>query len=255
MGTAAYESRLRTCPGPEPVPKKEPRRNRPAPPAGALQPGVRGRLGASAAAPPSAPARNCALCRFQDPGRPGQIWVPGPRHHSPALPARLRGVWPGVGAGLSGRGCPAALTGLQILPRRQVTAARFRATRGASLDPAATPGDFPAASGLPSRSNLTPAAATPLRILASEVYTGGFFQFELLAWEPSPLFPAPASRCSQLRAKWIPTSKVKGVEKLGRRPPGSTAGKGGLRLTAATGTLRSSPLPEGCVRLGPAQCG
>lgn len=127
MGTAAYESRLRTCPGPEPVPKKEPRRNRPAPPAGALQPGVRGRLGASAAAPPSSPARNCALCRFQDAGRPGQIWVPGPRHHSPPLPARLRGVWPGVGAGSSGRGCLAALTGLQILPRRPVTAARFRA--------------------------------------------------------------------------------------------------------------------------------
>ncbi|XDB57243.1 hypothetical protein ABFV05_010859 [Capra hircus] len=118
VGTAAYESRLRTCPGPEPVPKKEPRRNRPAPPAGALQPGVRGRLGASAAAPPSSPARNCALCRFQDAGRPGQIWVPGPRHHSPPLPARLRGVWPGVGAGSSGRGCLAALTGLQILPRR-----------------------------------------------------------------------------------------------------------------------------------------
>ncbi|CAM9545213.1 unnamed protein product, partial [Rangifer tarandus platyrhynchus] len=45
-----------------------------------------------------------------------------------------------------------------------------RAARGASLDPAATPGDFPAASGLPSRSSLTPAAATPLRILASGLH-------------------------------------------------------------------------------------
>ena len=111
-----------------------------------------------------------------------------------------------------------------------------RTARGASLDPAATPGDFPAASGLPSRSNLTPAAATPLRILASGVCTGGFSQFsKLLAWEPSPLFPAPASRSSQLRAKWIPTSEVKGAEKLGRLPLGSTAGKGGFVLQPQLG--------------------
>ena len=126
MGTAAYESRLRTCPGLEPVPKKEPWRNRPAPPAGALQPGVPDRLGASAAAPPSSPARKCALLL----PRPGAPWPDlGARSPPPPPPgpSPLRGVWPGVGAGLSGRWCRAALTGLQILPGRRVPAASFRA--------------------------------------------------------------------------------------------------------------------------------
>ncbi|XP_010842637.1 PREDICTED: transcription initiation factor TFIID subunit 4-like [Bison bison bison] len=239
VGTAAYESRLRTCPGPEPVPKK---RTAEEPARAASWSAAAGRPEPAGGVSRSPTVLSSAELRALPLPRPGAPWPdlgarspppppPAPRPAPGGVAWRGGGLkWPRV-SGRSDRS-PNSSPSPGVRSAHQSA----RAARGASLDPAATPGDFPAASGLPSRSNLTPAAATPLRILASGVCTGGFSQFsKLLAWEPSPLFPAPASRSSQLRAKWIPTSEVKGAEKLGRLPLGSTAGKGGFVLQPQLG--------------------
>lgn len=49
-------------------------------------------------------------------------------------------------------------------------------------------------------------------------YPHGWLLFDLLASEPTPLSPAPASRCSQLPARRIPNSEVRGMGTVCRDP-------------------------------------
>ena len=127
VGKAAYESWLRTCGGPEPVPKKDQRRNPPAPPAGARVP----RAGTSLGAPPPAPARSCPLPRlpalaaaFRTCGVQARSGLQVLANHPPTT-RRSGGVAWRKGGFKSP--CLTDLTGLQIPPCRLVPAARFRA--------------------------------------------------------------------------------------------------------------------------------
>lgn len=192
------------------MPKKEQRRNRPALPAGARDLCARARRGAL----PPAPARSRTLPRRSASSAAFKTWGVRTRpgcQVSAAAPTRppVPGVWLGARAGFSRRGCLSDLTGLQIPPGRLVPAAHFRA-----------PGWHAALPWTPRRLSGLPGGLGPpfspkpdtRRTAQARIRTGGFSSFsELLTLEPTPLFPAPASRFSQLLAKWTPKNEVKGM--------------------------------------------
>lgn len=192
---------------------------------------------------PAVVLTHAGLCVLLPP-RPGASWTDLGASFPPPPPPGSGGV-ACVRAGLSPSGCLTELTGLQIPPRcrcppraseRQGGTRRVPGSRGVSVD-------FPAVSGLPPHPNLTRAAPAKLRFLASGIRTGGFSAVsELLASEPSPLFPASAS---QLRAKWTPKSEVKGIGTVGSDP--SEAQLEGLAsLSNRDWDPAVLPFPGGC---------
>lgn len=232
------------------MPKKEQRRNRPALPAGARDLRARARRGALPPAPACSrplPRRSASPAAFKTCG----VRTRSGCQVSAAAPTRppAPGVWLGARAGLSRRGCLGDLTGLQIPPGRLAPAAHFRAPGWH----AALPWTPRRLRGLPGGLG-PPFSPKPSTRRADHARTrpGGFSSFsELLALEPTPLFPAPASRFSQLLAKWTPKNEGKGMG------TGCCASSGaqleGLASSySAAGTLRPSPCPEGCVGPEPA---
>lgn len=192
------------------MPKKEQRRNRPALPAGArdLRAGARrGALPPAQADSRPLPRRSASAAAFKTWGvrtRSG-CQVPATTPSRPPVP----GAWLGARAGFSRGGCLSDLTGLQISPGRLVPAAHFRAPGWH----AALPWTPKRLSGLPGGlgPSFSPEPYTR-RTDGARIRTGGFSSFsELLALEPTPLFPTPASRFSQLLAKWTLRSEVKGM--------------------------------------------
>lgn len=148
VGKAAYKSWLRTCQGPEPVPKKEQRRNRPARPAGALALRAGGPPGAPAPTRgPPLPLRSARAPAFKT-WRPDQIWVPGPRRHrrSPLPPTPRSGgvAWRGGGFKsplVSERSDRSPNSSPSPGGRRALQSARV--ARGASQDPVAAQATSP----------------------------------------------------------------------------------------------------------------
>lgn len=136
VGKAAYESWLRTCRGPEPAPKKEQRRNRPALPAGALDLRPGRRPGAPA------PTRSRPLPRRSARAAASKTWGVqdrSERHRGPSTSCSGGVAWreggfksPRVSA-RSDRSPNSSLS-----PGARSTLQSARVARGASLDLVAT---------------------------------------------------------------------------------------------------------------------